>query len=153
MGFSPASPVTGATGFSFTSPTYTLASAQGPTPNSKKYVVSALGGTQTNVRSHSANDPFSFTAYNVAAYKALQLDALGAIKSVPFNRYAIVMHKGLLVAANQPPVPSVSRLLFDIPAGSESADAPNINAALCCLAGILSEQANEWADALKQNFL
>jgi hypothetical protein len=154
MPFSPSSPVTGATGFSaFASPTYTLTQAQGPVPHSKKFVVSAIGGTQTGVRSHSANDAFSVTAYNVPSYKSIVLDGLGAIKSVPFNRYAIVAHKGLLVATNQPPVNAIVRMLFDIPAGSESVDPSNLNALLCCLGGILSEQANEWATTLQQNYL
>lgn len=149
MTWNPTSPVVGATGFTFTSPTYTLTSAQAANAQGRKFIVSNIGGTQTGVRAHAANDPFETTCFVPANYRSLVLGPDGSIKSVPFNRYQWQFRKGLLVVANQPPLPANARLYIDLPAGSESADAPNINALMCFIGGIIADQANEMADTLR----
>lgn len=152
-GFLPTSPVTGATGSSFTSPTYTLVSAQGPANGSKRYVVTALGGTQTNVRAHAANDPFSVTAFLPQSYRGLVLGPNGEIRSVPYNRYNLAFQKGVYVVSGQPSRPINARLIYDVPAGCETVDAPNVEALNCFLGGLLLQQANEWHETIIGGYL
>lgn len=59
MAYSPSSPVTGGTQTGLTSPTYTLTADIAPSALGKQHAVTALGGTQTGVRTSSAADPFT----------------------------------------------------------------------------------------------
>jgi hypothetical protein len=155
-GFLPTSPVTGATGFtSISSPTYTLTSAQGPANGSKKYVVTALGGTQTNVRAHTASDPFCVTAFLPQTYRSLVTDSNGNIRSVPYNRYNMSFQKGVYVLSATPSSarPINARLIVDMPAGCETVDAVNIDALNSFIGGLLSQQANEWSETVIGGYL
>jgi len=152
-GFLPTSPVTGATGSGFTSPTYTLTSALGPAPGSKRYIVTSLGGTQTNVRANSANDPFSVTAFLPQSYRGLVLGPNGEIRNVPYNRYNLAFQKGVYVVTGQPARPINARLIYDIPAGCETTDSSNIMALNCFIGGLLEQQANEWSETLIGGYL
>jgi hypothetical protein len=61
MAYSPTSPVTGAAQTGLTSPTYTLSTDVAPSINGKQHAITALGGTQTGVNSHSVAAPFTCT--------------------------------------------------------------------------------------------
>lgn len=58
MAISPSSPITGSAITGLTSPTYTLTADNPPDSNSKAWVITALGGTQTGVSVHKNEMPF-----------------------------------------------------------------------------------------------
>jgi len=61
MTWSPTTPVTGGAQTGFTAPTYTLSVDTAPDINGKQHAVTALGGTQAGVTSHSVSNPFTVT--------------------------------------------------------------------------------------------
>lgn len=143
MAFAPTSPVTGAAQTGLTSPTYTIASDVAPDINGKQYAVTALGGTQTNVTSHSVSSPFTITFFRPKAYKALgTVDPVtGQLRSVPMNVFKMIVRKGVLPLAGQPSSTLRATLILEVPAGSDTAAPENIRAALSALIGTLNQQS------------
>lgn len=134
------SPVTGATVTGLISPTYTLAiDSVAANQNGVAYYVSALGGTQTGVRTHTVSSPFRavFTRPLVPKTLGAPNPSTGVIPQVPFNKYGFSIAKGLAVAANQPYFPGYCRGSFDIPAGAETYDAVNMAALYSMSSGVL----------------
>lgn len=149
MSISLASPVTGGAQTGFTSPTYTIASDIYPNGvNGKQYVVTALGGTQTNVRAHSVSDPFTIAFTRPQSPKALQNanPVTGRYGNIPKNSYSIIVRKGVNYAANQAPEIALGRCYFEIPAGSDSYDSANIRAMNSLLIGAAWAQSSGWGD-------
>lgn len=129
MGWSPSSPVTGGPQTGFTSPTYTLTADTYPGVNGKQYAVSAVGGTQTGVRTHAVSDPFTVSGGRPLTLRSLPaLNSNGGYSSVPRNTYFQITRKGVLVAANQPAVTMVLAHKSDVPAGADSYDSANVRA-------------------------
>lgn len=146
MSFSPASPVTGAPGTSLTSPTYTLSSDTPPDANSIQKAVTAIGGTQTGVdASSSVSKPFTITFSRPASFKALPAvnPVTGVLPRVPMNVWKLLTRKGVTPLAGQAPQNMTIRTEISVPAGADTADAPNVRAALSLHAGVLWEQSNE----------
>lgn len=147
-----ASPVTGGDpggGGVLTSPTYTFAADTAPIASSKQFVVSALGGTQTGVRTHFANSPFSITYYKPVLPKVLGVpDLAGVIRNIPTNKYSMVTRKGVLSAAGQPMGMMTITTSVVIPAGAEFNDTANVMAAVSAHIGGLKAQDNQFGDLL-----
>jgi len=141
MTWSPSTPVTGGAQTGFTTPTYTLAADRAPDINGTQHAVSAVGGTQAGVRSHTVSDPFTVTFFKPKTPKALPSPnpTTGRYGSVPSNTYSVVLRKGVNFAANQAPVVMTFRLTMDIPAGADSYDAAQIRAAVSLLSGLLTQ--------------
>lgn len=150
MTVSISSPVTGIALTGLTSPTHTLVADTPPDANAKQYVVTALGGTQTNVRTHSVSDPFSVTVFKPKAPKALpnKNPVTGIYPNIPKNTYTIVLRKGVYVDSNSTLDRLVIRLSMDVPAGADASDAVNIRSALSLLFGICSAEPNDFGDLL-----
>lgn len=148
-GFSPDSSTTGATVASYlTNPTYTLA-ADAQDANSKSYAVTALGGTQTNVRAHTAGDPFTASIRRFP-YKAKPAanPVTGAYPNVPMNRKEIFVRKGLKIdSAGTIRVGNV-RISIELPAGCETSDAVNVAAMASFSIGLLNEESADLVDTL-----
>lgn len=140
-------PVTGAAVTGLTNPTYTIVE-DGSQSNAKAYVVTALGGTQTNVRTHSVSDRFSVQIYRPAVLRALPRanPLTGVYGTIPKNVYNVVVKKGVKVDANGVLDQMTMRLSIEVPAGADAADAINIKAALSFIAGILWTQPDDFAD-------
>jgi hypothetical protein len=155
MTWSPSSPVTGGAQSTLTSPTYTLTQDVAPDVNGKQHAVTALGGTQTGVRTHSVSDPFTVTFIRPKVPKALPgpNPVTGRYASVPMNTFGCIVRKGVNYAANQAPVICTARLTIDVPAGSDAYDANNIKALMSLLAGILSQQSSGAGDTLVSGIL
>lgn len=135
------SPVTGGAQTGFTSPTYTLAVDTAPTSSGKQYAVTALGGTQTGVDSSSSpSRPFTITLQRPPVLRgAPAVNAVtGLLGSVPRNTYKVIVRKGVTVVAGQAPQIAIATVNLDIPAGADSADAPNVRALLSLLIGAMS---------------
>lgn len=138
------SPITGAAVTGLTSPTYTLSVDNvAANQNGVAYYVSALGGTQAGVRTHSVSSPFRavFTRPLVPKTLGTPNPSTGVIPQVPFNKYGFSLAKGLAVAANQPLYPAYFRGSFDIPAGAETFDVVNMAALFSCAGGLVNGNA------------
>lgn len=150
MAISVSSPVTGAAQTGFTTPTYTHAADVAPDWNARQYAVSALGGTQANVRVHSASDPFTITVFRPKTFAQLGKPnpTTGVVKYVPMNLWRILVRKGVLPLAGQSYVPASIDMRISIPAGSDLADPSNIRAMLSCAFGVVAQQSAGIGDSM-----
>lgn len=135
------SPVTGSAQTGLTAPTYTHVADTAPDANMRQYAVTALGGTQTNVTTHSASAPFTVTFVRPKVFKPLGKPnpVTGVIKDVPRNTWKVHVRKGVLPLAGQAYQTMQMSCVIDIPAGSDLADPANVRAAFSMLIGSLSQ--------------
>lgn len=150
MTWSPSSPVTGGPQTGFTSPTYTLSADNAPDTNGKQYAVSNLGGTQTGVLVSSVSVPFTITFTKPKTLRVLApLDPVtGHLRSVPRNVYKQIVRKGVQPLAGEAYQTMLVTTLFEVPAGADSADAPNVRAACSLAAGVLWAQSSGIGDTV-----
>jgi len=132
--------ITGAAQTGFTTPGYTTSVDTAPDVHSKQVAVTALTGTQAGVDAHSVSRPFTL---NVAKPKQLAVlgkpnPATGLIASVPRNKWKVTSRKGVLPLAGQPSQVLIIRTEIEVPAGADTADAPNVRAALSAHIGLLA---------------
>jgi hypothetical protein len=142
MSFTLTTPVTGGAQTGLTTPTYTIAADTAPTSAGKQYAVTALGGTQTGVDATSSpSRPFTITLQRPPTLRQLSAvdPVTGVLRSVPVNQYSILVRKGVTPLAGQAAALMSARLLLNIPAGADTADAANIRAALSLLIGSLNQ--------------
>lgn len=146
------SPITGGPQTGFTSPTYTIVPDQAPTSLGKQVAVSALGGTQAGVTFHTVSSPFTINFVRPAVYKTLGKPnpTTGLIKDVPRNTYKWIVRKGMTPLAGQPIVVALGTVTLEIPAGCDTADAPNVRALLSALFGAVWQQSAGNGDTLIQ---
>lgn len=155
MSIALSSPVTGATITGFTSPTYTVAVDTPPNAWSKQWAVTAIGGTQASVDSGtSASRPWTIMAYRPQNIRALNaVDSNNVLRVVPFNTYGILLRKGMTPLSGQAAKTALFRAEFALPAGADTADAPNVKAAVSSFIGTLSQQSAGIADTLQTGVL
>lgn len=147
MPWSISTPVTGAPQTGFTSPTYNLSADTYPGVNGKQHAVTALGGTQAGVRTHSVSDPFTISAGRPTSLRSLPaMNGNGGYSSVPRNTYFVITRKGVNIAASQPPVTSLISTKFEIPAGADAYDPSNVRAAESLHIGALWQQSANVGD-------
>jgi hypothetical protein len=72
---------------------------------------------------------------------------------IGFNTYGILMRKGLTPLTGQASKTSQLRAEMSIPAGADTADQPNIKAAVSCFVGSLYQQADGIAQTLMTGVL
>jgi hypothetical protein len=144
------SPITGSAMSQFATPSYTLVADKGPDVNANQWIVSALGGTQTSVRTHSVSDPFTITVTRPKAPRVLPAPnaVTGKYQNVPKNTYAIRVRKGVNFAANNAPVVATLLITVDVPAGSDAFDSANLRAMVCAGLGALAQQSQGLGDTL-----
>jgi hypothetical protein len=132
MSFNPATPVTGGAQTGLTAPTYTLTTDTAPASNAKQWAITALGGTQTGVDTHSVARPFTLTMFRPTVLRSLGSPnpVTGRIAQVPTNTYTVLTRKGVTPLAGQPSQTLVVETRMSVPAGSDLADPANIRAAL-----------------------
>lgn len=136
------SPITGLAQTGLTSPTYTNVSMAGPDANVKQYAITALGGTQTGVDTHSVSRPFTISFWWPKILRVLPaLNGNGQLPSVPMNVYKLITRKGVLPLAGQPSRNMIVTTVIEVPSGADTADAPNVRAALSAHFGALSQQS------------
>jgi len=150
MTYTVSSPVTGAAQTGLTSPTYTLTSDLAPDNNGKQVAVTALGGTQTGVTTHSVAAPFTHTFIRPKVFRNLGKPnpTTGVIKDVPRNTFKCITRKGVTPLAGQPFANLQITTIIDVPAGSDTADAANIRAALSMHFGAMSQQSAGAGDSV-----
>jgi hypothetical protein len=145
------SPVTGGAQTGLTSPTYTVVADTAPTNAGKQYAVSAIGGTQTGVDvASSVSRPFTITLQRPPVLKTLgPVDPVtGQLRAVPRNSYKIIVRKGTTPLVGQSTVVLNATLTIDVPAGADTADAPNVRAAMSLLVGALNQASAGIGDTL-----
>lgn len=143
-----AAPVTGSAVTGLTNPTYTFNLDVAPSANGKQYAVTALGGTQTNVRTHTVTSPFSATWFRDPNPKQPGVVVNGVLVQNGVNKHRLVLRCGLLPVVGQQYRTGIIRVEMDIPAGAEIADAAQLKALISCLGGIMHELADDHFDTV-----
>jgi hypothetical protein len=137
-------PITGAAQTGFTAPTYTNVPDTAPAGNPGKQVaITALGGTQVGVTVHSVASPFTsnFTRPSTLRTLGNPNPVTGVIASIPRNTYKLITRKGVTVLTGQPIQVMVQTTITDVPAGADTADAPNVRACYSAHIGALTQQS------------
>lgn len=149
------SPITGLTQTGLTSPTYTVVADTAPGSNGKQWAVTSLGGTQTNVRTHSASDPFTITFERPVSVRQAPIPnpITGVIGNVPRNTYTARLRKGVIPVTGQNPQVMLFTGTYAVPAGSDLSDAVNVRAGLSAYLGALSQQSAGWGDTLVSSII
>jgi hypothetical protein len=143
--------VTGSVATNFlTSPTYTTVKDKPPEGNMNQVAVTALGGTQTNVRTHTASDPFTVTASRPKVVKTLQ--SVG-VDLDQVNTTVIRVRKGVKVRSTGEIRIMQGRIIWDVPVGAETYDAVNVAACSSLLGGVYAEESSGIADTLVTGLL
>lgn len=137
MAFSPAT-VTGSAITGLTSPTVTW-TADGQTPSYKRFVATALGGTQTGVSVHTVSAPFACEFSRPASLKVLPQPISGRYVNIPKNRYTIRLRKGAQVVAGVYSTIDAD-INIAVPAGAETNDTQAWAAFCSALGGLVSNQ-------------
>lgn len=155
MTISLTSPITGTAQTGLTSPTYTLTADTPPDVNAKQWAVTALGGTQTGVSSHSVAAPFTVSAFRPKNPQVLApVDAVtGVLRRVPTNTYKVITRKGVLPLAGQANKTMVITTVIEVPAGADLADPASVRAAHSAHIGALSQASAGIGDTAVQGIL
>jgi hypothetical protein len=150
MSFAPGSPLTGAAVSGLTSPTYTLTTDTAPNVNGKQYAITALGGTQTGVETHSVSKPFTLTFFRPAVLRVLPQanPVTGVIKNVPVNTYKLITRKGAVPAVNQAPMTARITTIIEVPAGTDTYETEDLKAMISAHFGAGWSQASGIADSV-----
>lgn len=132
MSVSLTSPVTGAAQTGFTSPTYTLTTDIAPDVNGKQWAVTALGGTQTGVSTHSVSSPFTISVFRPRVLRNIGQPnpVTGVVSNIPKNTYKVIVRKGAVPLAGQSPQVAIMTITMDVPAGTDTASPAEIRAML-----------------------
>lgn len=143
MAISLTTPVTGGAQTGLTSPTYTVSVDVAPDVNGKQWAVTALGGTQSGVTVHTVSAPFTVAFWKPKVNKTLGTPNpnTGIISGVGRNVYKQITRKGVLPLAGQPFQTMLASTSIEVPAGSDSADAPNVRACLSLHFGAANQQS------------
>lgn len=150
MSFSLSGTIAGGAQTGFTTPGYTVTQDNAVDGNVKRWVVTALTGTQAGVRVHSVSDEFSITIVKPKVMKVIQAFSSLLPNSFrpAFNRYWLIIKKGSIPAAGLVSVPNVIRIPIDVAAGTDNYDAPNVRAMLSLAVGVLNNQSPGLGDTL-----
>jgi hypothetical protein len=149
MSIAQTSPVTGQPQTGFTAPTYTTTvDTAPPSIPGKQVAVTAVGGTQVGVTTHSVASPFTTNFTRPANLRTLgnPNPVTGVIGNVPTNTYKCITRKGVLPLVGQPYKTMVTTTSADVPAGADSADPANIRACLSMHFGSLVQQSAGFGD-------
>lgn len=149
------SPITGQAQTGLTSPTYTIVTDLAPVANGRQYAVTALGGTQTGVTTHSVASPFTLTAYRPATFRNLGKPnpVTGLVSDVPMNVYSLLGRKGVNVLTGQPFATASAKIIIAVPAGADTVDAANVRAMLSMLFGAAVQQSAGVGDTVVSGIL
>lgn len=147
--------ITGSAITGLTNPTYTVVEDTPPANNAKQFVVTALGGTQTDVRAHSVSDPFTITVFKPVAPKALPNanSVTGRYPTIPRNEYLIIARKGVYIDADSTLDRAVFRGSFSIPAGADASDVVNLKAMLSAISGLMAQELVDFSDLFSTGVL
>ena len=147
MAINLSSPVTGAPQTGLTSPAYTLVQDKEPVPNSRQWVVSALGGTQPGVDPSCASAPFTITVFRPAQFKPFKtgLNAVNSGKDV----WSVLSRVAVAVDSSGDKIGMmIVKTTIEVPAGAGVCDPSQVRAALSAHFGVLNQQSSSIGDSL-----
>lgn len=149
------SPVTGGAQTGLTTPTYTLAVDTPVDINGKQWAVTALGGTQTGVSTHSSSNPFTWAYYRPKIYRLLGKPnpSTGLISNVPMNTAKCITRKGMVPAVNQPAMIGSINSSINIPAGCDVYAQAEIRAMISLHIGALMQISAAFGDTVVTGLL
>lgn len=153
MAISLSSPVTGSAQTGFTAPTYTLVPDVPQKGSAKTWAVSAIGGTQAGVTAHTIARPFTVSWFQSAGTPLPVPNVNGVVVSVPRNNHQLIVRAGVLPLAGQANQIALCRIRFEIPAGSDTADAAQLRAMLSLAIGALSQISAGIGDTVVSNIV
>ena len=135
--------ITGAPQTGFTSPTYTLTFDSAPDQYGLQRAVTAVGGTQAGVDTHSTSRPFTLTWVRPRKMKALVYNpqSQSILKDPGYNSWQLITRKGMTIAANQPPKTGGMRTIMDVPVGADINDPACVRAMVSAHIGELTAWA------------
>jgi hypothetical protein len=119
-----------------------------PEANGIQHAVTAAGGTQTGVETHSVSKPFTLTCIRPKTFKSLgpANPVTGYVAQVGRNRWIVITRKGVEInSAGQVQV-ATTRTQVEVPAGADSTDPANIRAMLSCHLGALWDASAGFGD-------
>lgn len=142
------SPVTGGAQVGLTSPTYTIEVDSPPSLNAKQWYVSALGGTQSGVNTHSVSSPFTVSLFRPAVLKQLTSAALAALGTIdaPKNTYKIIVRKGGTINAVGGKAIAMLKVEYEIPANMPDVSHTEIAAMFSIAQGVFDQMASQMQD-------
>jgi hypothetical protein len=159
MALAPSSPITGGAVTGLTSPTYTY-TEDTTDINARRFVVTALGGTQTNVETHSVSSPFYLTVQRPAVMKTLpKPNSIGNYSQLPVNEFRVKLVKGVTINGNIAGQNNEAQVIIDmrvrVPAGSELSynDPEELKAALSFMSGFVYSNAGGLYDLVSTGLL
>jgi len=154
MSYNPTTPVTGTAQTGFTTPTYTLSVDVAQDTNGKQHAVTAIGGTQAGVTTHSVSSPFTITFVRPKTLKLLPPAGVnGQFSSIPNNVYRLIVRKGVTPALNNPTRVASVDVSITVPAGSDTYDAANLRALLSAAIGTLSQVSAGLGDTVTSGIM
>lgn len=148
MAINLSSPVTGASQTGLTSPTYTLTQDKEPVPNSRQWVVSAIGGTQAGVTPSAASAPFTITVFRPAQFKPYKTGFNGATNSGK-DVWSVLSRVAVATDSSGDKIGMmVVKTTIEVPAGAGICDPSQVRAALSAHFGALGQQSSSIGDSL-----
>jgi hypothetical protein len=100
------------------------------------------------------SSPFTLTITRPKVLKVLgPANAAGIVANVPRNVYKIITRKGVTPLAGNPAQTMIITTEISVPAGADSYDAVNLEAALSCHIGALSDQSTGLGDVVQTGVL
>jgi hypothetical protein len=155
MSVTVSTPVTGGAQTGLTTPTYTVAQDTSFPANGKQWIVTALGGTQTGVTTHSVAAPFTISVQRPASLATLGVPnpSNGVVYNIKKNTYKIVTRKGVTVLAGQPMQTMIIRTEIEVPAGADLADPANVRAAQSLHNGTVAQVSAGLGDTTVQGYV
>ncbi len=143
--------VTGSAVTGLTSPTYTLTPDNPTSNNGKQGIVTALGGTQAGVTTHTASDPFTVAIFKPVVYRLINFVTSAVVRKPPTNTWKVVVRKGLTYLAGQPKSTGIMTIMIELPAGVEASDSVEVKALISCACGYVSSNADLLATSVLTN--
>lgn len=149
MAIAISSPITGAAQTGFTTPAFVVTPDTAPPGNPGEQVAVTSGtGTMVGVTFHSIASPFTINFTRPANPRTLGSPnpVTGVVSNIPKNSFVVVTRKGMLPLAGQPFQVGILRTEGQIPAGCDTADAPNVRALYSAHIGALNQQSAGMGD-------
>lgn len=150
------SPITGMAQTGLTTPTFTLTTDAGISPNQKQWLITALGGTQTGVSAHKVDSPFLVSYTKPSSPKAIPrefMTASGPIGNIPKNVYRLFGRKQVLVNGSYGTAPCDMEITFRVPVGATVQDLTSIKSLISMMGGALTQAPDQWFTSIDQGSL
>lgn len=129
----------------YTTAKFINAADSAPTVHAVQRMFTALdsGTAPAGIEWHSVSNPFTVTFFRPAQFASVGVvnPITGALRTINRNHYRVLLRKGVIPLAGQASSPMWIDTKISIPAGAESADSDNVEAAVAAAVGVLYDIA------------